>query len=344
MINPLVKIEAQVVPLAQSQGQVALFAYLNNFKDSTLRTVKKNLAMVAELAQTTRENSKRLLPGEPEQRVKAFDWSLVNVEFVKAIYRRAQNRKYSASTINSLLNVCRGIARERKRLKQISADDLSDILEIGQRRGKRSQRIKKSKSITDEDFIRILRACLADEKILRGLRDFTILTLLAGSGVRAAEAVSLRVNDIDFDAASIIVTGKGDNQRLVYLVEGVTDALRAWLFRYTPQDGIIFPAFAPHIDAPIKGRAGLPMSYQALYDIVRHRALEAGVSVPTPHWFRHTWATKTYMQTEDLLGVQKQLGHSDQRTTEGYITIMAEDEAKRKAANSWKLPCVLTRS
>lgn len=340
MANQLVKIEAQLAPTAQAQGQAALMAYLNNFKDSTLKTVKKNLAMVAELAQATRESGKRLLPGEPEQRVKAFDWSLVNVEFVKAIYRRAQNRKYSASTINGLLNVCRGVAKERKRLKQISADELSDIFEIGQKRGKRSQRVKKSKSITDEDFVRILRACLADEKTLRGLRDFTILTLLAGSGVRAAEAVSLRVSDVDFDAASIVVTGKGDNQRLVYLVEGVTDALRAWLARYTPQDGVLFPAFAPHADEPIKGRAGLPMSYQALYDIVRHRALEAGVSVPTPHWFRHTWATKTYMQTRDLLGVQKQLGHSDQRTTEGYIAIMAEDEAKRRAASSWKLPHV----
>jgi integrase len=78
------------------------------------------------------------------------------------------------------------------------------------------------------------------------------------------------------------------------------------------------------------------MSYQALYDMVKARALAAGVPFPSPHSFRHSFATKTYEEAKDLFAVQ--LGHKDIKTIEGYIAAIQGEKAKQKAAKSWNLP------
>ena len=115
-------------------------------------------------------------------------------------------------------------------------------------------------------------------------------------------------------------------------------ALQRWLEYHTPVDGVMFPAFAPMTDEPAKNRVHIPMSYQALYDMVKARALAAGVPVPSPHSFRHSFATRTYEHTEDIFAVQLQLGHKDRKTTEGYIAQIQGEKAKQKAARSWGLP------
>jgi integrase/recombinase XerD len=342
MTKSLAKAESQsLAPSALTPSQAIVTAYLNRYKASSLKTKKKYLGMLVDLMTPQRSTPRRKsTPEEMNTRILSFDWLRIDRDFVTAVNRKAKDRQYSASTRLSLLIACRGIAEELEDKGFITVDQLYRIKKVGERDAKRGERKKKSKSISDDDLLKILRACLVDEKRLRGLRDFAILTLVAGSGIRAQEAVNLRVKDLSFTEGSITVTGKGDNERVVYVVDGVMEALRRWLENYSPVDGVLFPAFAPQTDEPIKDRAGTPMSYQAFYDLVRKRAIEVGVQPPTPHWFRHTFATKTYLATEDLFAVQMQLGHQDERTTRGYINEVAEDSAKRRAAKSWKLPDV----
>ena len=80
------------------------------------------------------------------------------------------------------------------------------------------------------------------------------------------------------------------------------------------------------------------MSSNSLYDMVGARALAAGVEIPSPLSFRHSFATKTYGQTNDIFALQLQLGHGDSKTTGGYIAEMQGEMSKRKAAKSWSLP------
>ena len=79
-------------------------------------------------------------------------------------------------------------------------------------------------------------------------------------------------------------------------------------------------------------------SDRALIYMVRVRTLAVGVSVPSPHSFRRSFATLTYEHTEDIFAVQLQLGHKDRKTTEGYIAHIQGEKAKQKAARSWRLP------
>lgn len=64
-------------------------------------------------------------------------------------------------------------------------------------------------------------------------------------------------------------------------------------------------------------------------------SLAAGVSVPSPHSFRHSFAILTYEYAEDIFAVRLQLEHKDRKTTEGYTAQIQGEKAKRKAANSW---------
>ncbi len=91
-------------------------------------------------------------------------------------------------------------------------------------------------------------------------------------------------------------------------------------------------------DEPIRDRIHIPMSSNSLYDMVGARALAAGVEIPSPLSFRHSFATKTYGQTNDIFALQLQLGHGDSKTTGGYIAEMQGEMSKRKAAKSWSLP------
>jgi integrase len=335
--------ESQDMNQALTPGRAALLAFLNNFKDSTLHTYKRFLGMIVELCDTGKKNSKanskaQATSEELKTRLLSFDWTRVDLHFVRRIHRLAQNEKYSQSTRNSLLVVCRGIAKERMILKQITSEEYWYICEVGKRTRERGKREKKSKVISFEDLIKMLHGCLADEKCKLGMRDFALISLLYGTGLRGQEAVNLRLDQVDFENETVTIIGKGDDERRVWAVKGVIPALRRWLEYHTPVDGVMFPAFAPMTDEPIRDRVNIPMSYKALYDMVRARALAVGAPVPSPHSFRHSFATLTYQHTEDIFAVQLQLGHKDRKTTEGYIAHIQGEKAKQKAAASWSLP------
>jgi integrase/recombinase XerC len=76
-----------------------------------------------------------------------------------------------------------------------------------------------------------------DEKLKLGTRDFALLSLLYGTGLRSQEAVNLRLNQIDFENEIVTIIGKGDDERRVWAVKGVIAALQRWLEYHTLVDG-----------------------------------------------------------------------------------------------------------
>ena len=86
---------------------------------------------------------------------------------------------------------------------------------------------KKKEALSKEDIVEILNVC--DNIRLR-----TYVILLAATGMRAVEALSIRIKDIDFDAnpAKLFVRGeytKTKVDRIIFLTEEVTQQLKSWL-------------------------------------------------------------------------------------------------------------------
>jgi integrase/recombinase XerD len=146
-----------------------------------------------------------------------------------------------------------------------------------------------------------------------GLRDRALLELLYASGLRASEALGLRVEDVNFAAGYVMVTGKGNRQRLV---PAGAHAL-AWVRRYL---GTVRPRLLRReCPALFLNRSGTGLSRQSLWGLVRRAARRAGIrTVVSPHTLRHSFASHLLERGADLRSVQAMLGHVDISTTQIY--------------------------
>lgn len=145
-----------------------------------------------------------------------------------------------------------------------------------------------------------------------GLRDRALLELLYGCGLRASEALGLRVEDVNGAAGYVMVTGKGNRQRLVPVGAQALE----WVRRYVG----VRPRLVRRDGAPLfLNRLGGPMSRQALWDLIRRAARRAGIrSAVSPHTLRHSFASHLLERGADLRSVQAMLGHVDISTTQIY--------------------------
>ncbi len=163
-----------------------------------------------------------------------------------------------------------------------------------------------------------------DRTRLRRLRDFALLHALKSSGMRLGEVLSLRRGDLDYRNKSAIVTGKGRKQRVVYFDVMAWNAIQEYL--QARQDGSHvraigqLPVFARHDRR--SGKNLLPMTRQRAEQIFKNLADRSQIDPrPTPHWFRHWFATQVLEQTQDLAALQDMLGHESPVTTRIYAKV-----------------------
>lgn len=151
-------------------------------------------------------------------------------------------------------------------------------------------------------------------------RDYCILTLFLNCGLRLAELVSLDISDINFENKTLIVTGKGNKERMVYLNKSCILAINSYL-RERPHDGLANDdarkaLFVSRLNKRIGRQAVQQMVYKYLADIGldgHHYSV---------HKLRHTAATLMYRHGDvDVLTLKEVLGHENLATTEIYTHI-----------------------
>ncbi|MCI0391646.1 MAG: tyrosine-type recombinase/integrase, partial [Acidobacteria bacterium] len=211
-------------------------SYLDQYKASSESAKLKQLGQIVELITPTRNKQKhKLTHDELVAKVYSFDWTQMSGQFVDKVNAASLRRGYSTSTRHSLIIVCRGIAEKCWLARLIDRDEFERIKQTGKGMLSKKDRLKKlNKEVSVEDFQKLLAACLSDEKPIRGLRDYALITMLYGTGLRASEAISVRLKNIDFENGTITIKGKGDLTRTVYTVDGVMDAIKKWLSVHTP--------------------------------------------------------------------------------------------------------------
>jgi site-specific recombinase XerD len=148
------------------------------------------------------------------------------------------------------------------------------------------------------------------------LRDDALLELLYGSGLRVAELCGLGTGDLDLEARSVTVWGKGGKQRRVPMSCAAVEALVAYVGSGRP---VLLNDSSPTGSLFInrRGRQMTPRDVR--------RVLDRRSPVPThPHALRHTYATHLLDGGADLRVVQELLGHASLRTTEIYTHVSTE--------------------
>ncbi len=146
-------------------------------------------------------------------------------------------------------------------------------------------------------------------------RDYAILQVLYGCGLRVSEACALKISDVFLDEMFVKVLGKGSKERLVPLAPSVADAITSYLSsRPAPYRGCE--------DVLFLNKFGRQLSRVSVFKMVKACALASGVDKDiSPHTFRHSFATHMIENGADLRVVQEMLGHESILTTEIYTHV-----------------------
>ena len=163
---------------------------------------------------------------------------------------------------------------------------------------------------------------------VRDLRDRALLVFMLSTGVRSAEALGLRVEDIStVDGHTVAwVLGKGGARERVKLAPRAHKLLRAYLAAGEIAEGMVFRRVRrvrsePRAgDGPLMYRVYEPLSYAGLKFILRSRFAAAELSCHlSPHSLRHSFITLAIRGGATLAQVQAAARHADPRTTMRYV-------------------------
>lgn len=158
-----------------------------------------------------------------------------------------------------------------------------------------------------------------DRPATEQLRDHAILETLYATGIRVSELCALQLDDIDWAALTLKVTGKGNKQRVVPFGQPAAQALRAWIEQARPE--LAGPDSA---NAVFLGSRGKPINDRQVRRIVQRAGQKVGAPRLSPHGLRHSAATHLLEGGADLRVVQEMLGHSSLNTTQIYTHVTAQ--------------------
>ena len=174
--------------------------------------------------------------------------------------------------------------------------------------------LKLPEVLTIEEIDRMIN--VIDLSKPEGHRNKAIVETLYGCGLRVSELVNLKITDIHNDEGFVIVTGKGNKQRLVPISNHALREIdlyrqRRNSMRVIYDENVLF-----------LNRHGKKLSRVMIFTIIKELASRAGITKNiSPHSFRHSFATHMIEAGADLRAVQEMLGHESILTTEIYTHI-----------------------
>lgn len=165
-----------------------------------------------------------------------------------------------------------------------------------------------------------LAAVAADDADPVATRNRAALELLYASGIRVGELTGLDVDDVDLEACTARVLGKGDKERIVPFGAPAAEAIGTWLS--TGRPALVTAASGP---ALFLGRRGRRVDQRqirsALQGLLEHLPDTPHLG---PHGLRHSAATHLLEGGADLRTVQEVLGHSSLATTQIYTHVSVD--------------------
>lgn len=191
--------------------------------------------------------------------------------------------------------------------------------------------------LTKNEMMRLLSSAQTGENLSNGQqrfqkitarRDYALLSLFLGTGIRVSECVGMNISDVNMENNAFLVTRKGGNQVVLYFPPEVADALAEYL---EEREKIV--TIPGHEDALFLSLQRRRITQRAVQNLVKKYASVAAPlkSKISPHKLRSTFATNLYHETGDIYLVADVLGHSSVDTTRKHYADMTD--ARRKMAS-----------
>jgi len=243
----------------------------------------------------------------------------MNLEHITALKKQIQERGGGPNYVNSIIFTLRKFLIYCKEVHKLITINPKEI---------KPMKIPKREVIylTPEEIRQLLNSF--DTKDIRELRMRTLMELLLATGMRISEALSVNRKDINWDTKELVIIGKGNKQRTVFLSDRALFWIKEYLSRRDDTAEALFITFSEK------------HTRLARYDLghqFRFYAKRAGISKKvTPHILRHTMATLLLKNGCNIKHIQEMLGHSDIETTAKYYLGTDKEALKESHAKFLK--------
>jgi len=219
---------------------------------------------------------------------------------------------YASSTINLRLAPVRRLAYEAAHSGLLSPDLAAGIRRV---KGAKKQGTRVGNWLTPEQGRALLSSF--DRAALRGKRDYAMVAVLLGCGLRRAELAAAQIADLQRREEHWVfadLIGKGGHIRTVPIPDWVAEAVALWLREAGVMDGAVFRAINK------AGRiAPIGFSPKVIWGVVKQSSARCRLANVAPHDLRRTCARLCHQAGGELEQIQFLLGHVSVQTTERYL-------------------------
>jgi len=223
-----------------------------------------------------------------------------------------EQKKLAPSTINVRLAAVRRLAYEASDSGLLRPELAAGIRRV---KGTKHLGVRVGNWLTIDQSKALLAESPSDN--LRGKRDRAILSLLIGCGLRRAELVGLKMEDLRIREEHWVIAdliGKGRHIRTVPVPVWAKRAVDEWTAAAGMNGGVVFRRVSRL--GKIWGDRITP---KAIWHIVKAAATRAGIQDLAPHDLRRTCARLCHLAGGELEQIQFLLGHASVQTTERYL-------------------------
>lgn len=301
-----------IEPVNLSENPAAI--YLASLRPTGRRAMKNLLNVIAEIASSSRHT------------VFTLPWHELRYQHTTA-FRTALQERYKPASVNMALSALRQVLKEAWQLGQMSAEDYHRAANL---KVVRSSTLPRGRALKNGELAALMSACSQDASPL-GARDAALIAVLYAGGLRRSEVAKLDLASYDEETGALTIQGgKGGKDRIAYLGTG-SGAIEDWVkIRGSAAGPLFYPIRrGGHIDYR-------RLSEQSVFDILKKRGKEAGVTSFSPHDMRRTFISDLLDAGADIATVQKLAGHADVQTTARYDR--RGEATKRQAAGKLHLP------
>lgn len=163
-------------------------------------------------------------------------------------------------------------------------------------------------------------------RYFNSVRNKTMVILDLNTGLRLSEIIDLQWRHINLTTGQLkVVQGKGEKDRMLWIDDDTIEVLKSWRVKQADKLGECEYVFTTNTKKQLDSRA--------IRRMIEEYSIKAGITKHiTPHTLRHSYATDLLRATNNIVKVQKALGHADLSTTMIYTHIV-DDEFENDLKN-----------
>ena len=158
-----------------------------------------------------------------EDDIKSTPWHLIRY-YEMNVVRSMLAEHYAPATANKILSILRSVLRQGWKLGIMTTDDYKRAVAVPAIPG---TRLPAGRTLEPGELHALFQTCARPGP--QAARDAALLAILLGCGLRRGDAAALDIDDVDINASTLRVIGKGNHERIAHMNGNVATAVAAWL-------------------------------------------------------------------------------------------------------------------